>query len=91
MAKLPQSKTNYMSTLFTKVINERQFNFQPFEFGTNAGYHVDVKDEEGTRWEFSILHADTNDGTRMKIEGTNLPSWIMDLQGSLIREINEQE
>lgn len=80
-----------MSNLFNKMINGRQFNFQPIEFGNTTGYHVDVKDEEGTRWEFSILHADNNDGTKMKIEGTKLPSWIMDLQSTLIKLINEQE
>lgn len=80
-----------MSSLFNKIINGRQFNFQPIEFGTKTGYHVDVKDEEGTRWEFSILHADSNDAKRMHIEDINLPDWIMDLQATLIREINEQE
>ena len=80
-----------MSNLFNKIINGRQFNFQPFEFGNQSGYHVDVKDEEGTRWEFSILHADINDGTKMKIEDTNLPAWILDLQATLIKVIYEQE
>ncbi len=80
-----------MSTLFNKVINERQFNFQPIEFGTTTGYHVDVEDAEGTRWEFSILHADPKDSTKMKIEGTKLPAWIFDLQATLIKVINEQE
>ncbi|MBC7888405.1 MAG: hypothetical protein H7Z13_10995 [Ferruginibacter sp.] len=80
-----------MSNLFNKIISDKQFNFQPFEFGGNSGYHVDVKDVDGTRWEFSILHADTNDGKKMKIEETNLPSWIMDLQATLIKVIYEQE
>ena len=80
-----------MSNLFNKIINGRQFNFQPIEFGNKSVYHVDVKDEEGTRWEFSILHADNIDGKKMRIEGVNLPSWIMDLQAALIKEINEQE
>ena len=80
-----------MSNLFNKVIEGRQFNFQPIEFGTTTGYHVDVKDEEGTRWEFSILHVDNNDGMKMKIEGTKLPPWIYNLQATLIKVINEQE
>jgi hypothetical protein len=42
-----------MNNLFNKVINNQQFNFQPLEFGNKTGYHVDVKDDEGTRWEFS--------------------------------------
>jgi hypothetical protein len=32
-----------MSNLFNKVINDKQFNFQPIEFGNQSGYHVDVK------------------------------------------------
>ncbi len=81
-----------MSNLFNKTIDGKQFNFQPIEFAGQSGYHVDVKDEEGTRWEFSILHADANDATRMKIEGPQqLPSWIMDQQATLIKTINEQE
>jgi hypothetical protein len=80
-----------MSNLFNKIINGKQFNFQPIEFGGQSGYHVDVKDEEGTRWEFSILQADMNDRKKMKIEGIKLPSWIMDLQATLIKVINEQE
>jgi hypothetical protein len=80
-----------MSNLFNKIINGRQFNFQPIEFGNQSGYHVDVKDEEGTRWEFSILHTDINDGKKMKIEDSKLPLWIFDLQATLIKVINEQE
>ena len=79
-----------MGNLFSKTINGKQFNFQPIEFGVQSGYHVDVKDEEGTRWEFSILHVDINDGTKMKIEGIKLPGWIMQEQGTLIKIINEQ-
>ncbi|MEJ7588714.1 MAG: hypothetical protein WKI04_14230 [Ferruginibacter sp.] len=79
-----------MSNLFNKIIDGKQFNFQPIEFGNHLGYHVDVKDEEGTRWEFSILHADEKDSTKMKIEGVKLPPWIMGLQATLISVINEQ-
>ncbi len=74
-----------MSNLFTKVINERQFNFQPFEFGEESGYHVDVKDEEGTRWEFRMMKQ--ND--RWKIKAESLPSWIPDLEVILGRTIDE--
>ncbi len=80
-----------MSNLFNKEINGRQFNFQPIEFGNTTGYHVDVKDAEGTRWEFSMLHADPLDSKKMKIEGAKLPDWIFDLQATLIKAINEQE
>ena len=73
------------------MINGKQFNFQPFEFGDRTGYHIDVNDEDGTRREFSILHADNMDGTKMKLEGTNLPPWIYELQATLIKIINEQE
>jgi len=80
-----------MSNLFNKVINGRQFNFQPIEFGNHSGYHVNVKDEEGTRWEFSILHADADDNTKMKIEGSKVPAWIWEVQSSLVKAISEQE
>jgi len=80
-----------MSAIFNKTINGRQFNFQPIEFGSTTGYHVDVTDDESTRCEFSILHADENDAKKMKIEGTSVPCWIMDLQATLIKVINEQE
>ncbi|MEO6550662.1 MAG: hypothetical protein ABIN94_21840 [Ferruginibacter sp.] len=80
-----------MSNLFSKVIDGKQFNFQPFQFGTTDGYHVDVKDEEGTRWEFSILHADKDDANKMKIEDIKLPAWIFELQATLIKTINDQE
>ena len=62
-----------MSNLFSKVIQGRQFNFQPIEFGSETGYHVDVKDEDGTRWEFSIMHAGEN---RLRYEAQKLPTWI---------------
>jgi len=86
-----QARQSSMGNLFNKNIGGWQFNFQPIEFGTTTGYHVNVKDDEGTRWEFSILHADVNDAKKMKIEGTNVPSWIMDLQAMLIKGINEEE
>ena len=60
-----------MSNLFNKIVNGKQFNFQPFEFGTRSGYHVDVKDEEGTRWEFSMFHTNEKE---LAIEGNNLPA-----------------
>ena len=77
-----------MSNLFNKVINGRQFNFQPIEFGHEQGYHVDVKDEEGVRWEFRIFHAEGKDS---KIEGEKLPSWILGLKPELSKAINEHE
>ena len=79
-----------MSNLFNKTIDGKQFNFQPMSFGNQTGYHVDVKDEEGTRWEFSILHVDMNDRTKMKIEGIQLPAWIMSAQATIIKMINEE-
>ncbi len=76
-----------MSNLFNKVIDNKQFNFQPLEFGGEAGYHVDVKDEHGTRWEFSMLRKDD----KWKIEGEDLPSWIQGSSGSLANAIDEHE
>lgn len=77
-----------MSNLFNKIINGKQFNFQPVEFGSESGYHVDVKDDEGTRWEFRVFH----DGEHgMKVEGVKLPGWITALEAELIQAVNEYE
>jgi hypothetical protein len=77
-----------MNNLFNKVINDRQFNFQPVEFGNETGYHVDVKDEDGTRWEFRMFH----DGEKStKLQGEKLPSWILGLEQELKKAINEHE
>ena len=77
-----------MNTLFNKLINGRQFNFQPIEFGQTMGYHVDVKDQEGTRWEFRMLQ----DGEKQfTVEGEKLPAWISESTPELIRAVNEHE
>jgi hypothetical protein len=76
-----------MSILFNKVVHDRQFNFQPLEFGEEAGYHVDVKDEENTRWEFRIFRTDG----KWKIEGEKVPSWIFDIEPELGKAIDEHE
>ena len=77
-----------MNTLFNKVINGRQFNFQPVEFGQQTGYHVDVKDEEGTRWEFRMFQ-DAN--KKFNVDGEKLPDWIIDSSPELVLAINEHE
>lgn len=77
-----------MSNLFNKVIGGSQFNFQPMNFGTEDGYHVDVKDEEGTRWEFRMLHTED---TEVKLDGEKLPSWILELKAELVKAIHEHE
>ena len=76
------------SNLFSKTINGKVFNFQPLEFGHETGYHVDVKDEEGTRWEFRMFNTDEQ---KARIEGEKLPSWIRDLERELRQAINEHE
>lgn len=76
-----------MSNLFNKVINERQFNFQPLEFGEEVGYHVDVKDEEGTRWEFRMSW----EGNRWEMKAEKLPQWILDIEAELGKAIDEHE
>jgi hypothetical protein len=76
-----------MSNLFAKVVNERKFNFQPFEFGKQTGYHVDVKDDQGTRWEFRMLR----ETDRWKIEAEKLPTWISELETLLINAIDEHD
>ncbi len=77
-----------MSTLFNIDIHGRQFNFQPLEFGTETGYHVDVKDEEGTRWEFRMFRGE---GNQSRIEGEKLPSWILNLEPALGQAIDQHE
>ena len=81
------TKSINMSNLFNKIINDRQFNFQPLEFGHEAGYHVDVKDEEGTRWEFRMFRMDD----KWKMDGEKLPSWIHDLESAIGKAIDEHE
>jgi hypothetical protein len=77
-----------MSNQFNKIINDRQFNFQTIEFGDLAGYHVDVKDEEGTRWEFRMF---PDAETHWKIEAEKIPSWITQIEPELRKAINERE
>jgi hypothetical protein len=77
-----------MSTLFNKVINGKQFNFQPIEFGQQSGYHVDVKDDEGTRWEFRVFNS-SEDG--FTLDGEKLPQWVRDSFEALKQAVNEHE
>ncbi len=77
-----------MSNLFNKEIGGRQFNFQPYNVGHENGYHVDIKDEEGTRWEFRMSNPD-NKGWVMY--GENLPKWILDSQEEITQAIADHE
>ncbi len=77
-----------MSQLFQKRIEGRNFNFTPIEFSDQSCYLVDVKDEEGTRWEFRIFH--TADDA-LKIRGENMPDWILKLEIQLVEAINNHE
>lgn len=76
-----------MSNLFNKVINERQFNFQPFELGEVTGYHVDVKDAEGTRWEFRM----SKEGEQWKMEAEKMPAWILNAEQEICNAIDEHD
>ena len=76
-----------MNNLFSKIIDEKQFNFQPVDFGSESGYHVDVKDEEGVRWEFMML----NKNDKWHMEGEELPQWISDNSSMLAAAIEEHE
>jgi hypothetical protein len=76
-----------MGNLFSKEIDGKQFNFQAIEFGEQAGYHIDVKDEVGMRHEFRMLR----ENDQWKIEGEELPAWVNDHLNSLVEAINDHE
>ncbi len=76
-----------MNNIFDKVIGNKKFNFAEFEFGDQSGYHVDVKDEDGIRWEFRIIH---KSGV-LKMEGEKLPEWITGMQTELLKAVNDHE
>lgn len=77
-----------MSNLFTRDIGGRCFNFQPYNFGHEAGYHVDVKDADGNQWEFRM--AKPGDES-WQLHGQNLPGWILELEHEIIKGIKEHE
>lgn len=77
-----------MSNLFNKDIGGRQFNFQPYNVGHENGYHVDVKDEDGTRWEFRMSSPENKDWV---LRGEKLPVWITDLKQEIIKAISDHE
>ncbi len=76
-----------MSNLFSTVVNGSQFNFQPYELADSTSYHVDVKDEEGTRWEFRM----TKSEEQWKLEGEKLPTWIHDAAQDLGKAIDDHD
>ncbi len=85
---LAKQKKPVMNNTFNKIIEGRQFNFEPIEFGTETGYHVNVKDDEGTRWEFRMFHISEKEP---RIEGEKLPDWIFAMEPALRKAINEHE
>lgn len=74
-----------MSNLFQTNIEGRQFNFQPIGVGQEDGYHVDVKDTDGTRWEFTMLH----DNEQWHIEAEKLPEWLESTKAKLIEAVEQ--
>ncbi len=77
-----------MSSLFNKEIDGKIFNFQQLEFNNETGYHIDVKDDEGKRWEFRMFPGDDKQGV---IHGENLPEWILSLESDIQTAINQFE
>ncbi len=73
-----------MSNLFNTEIEGMQFNFQPIGVGDNFGYHVDVKDSEGTRWEFTLIRKNS----QWLIEAEKLPDWIEASRAKLIETVD---
>ncbi len=77
-----------MSNLFNKDVGGRQFNFQPYNIGNEVGYHVDVKDTDGNRYEFRMVRPEDKN---WQLRGENLPAWLLDLENEMIKSINEHE
>jgi hypothetical protein len=72
--------TNIAFTELIKINGRlREFNFRK---RNERLYHVDTADERGTRYMFQLL----KDGDAWKIEGIDIPGWIMNSQ-SLLEEI----
>ncbi len=77
-----------MSNLFHKIIQGKKFNFQPINLGHDTGYHVDVEDEEGTRWEFTM---EPEDEGHWKLKSEKLPLWLKAFEDELQSVINQHE
>ena len=77
-----------MSTLFSKEIQGKKFNFQPFEINQQTSYRVDVKDEEEKRHEFRMEITEENEWI---LDGENLPAWVTENKQALINAISEHE
>ncbi len=77
-----------MSNLFNKEIEGRQFNFQPYNVGNENGYHVDVKDADGARWEFRMT---SHDNESWQLHGEKLPTWITDSKPKILDAIAEHD
>ena len=77
-----------MSTLFSKEIEVKKYNFQPFEIHQQTSYRVDVKDEEEKRHEFRMERTEDDEWI---LEGENLPAWVTENKEALIKAISEHE
>ena len=77
-----------MNTTFSKEIEGKTYNFQPFEINQQTSYSVDVKDDENKRWEFRM---EKTNGDNWILEGEHLPGWIADHKNALIEAISEHE
>ncbi|MBA2501091.1 MAG: hypothetical protein H0V30_15355 [Chitinophagaceae bacterium] len=77
-----------MSTLFSKEIEGKKYNFQPFEINQQTSYRVDVKDSEEKRHEFRMEKLSDD---QWELDGENIPEWINENKEALIRAISEHE
>lgn len=80
-----------MNIAFTKLIKIRsllrEVNFRKLPHA-GAAYHVDMTDERGTRYMFSMLR----DAEGLwKLSSAALPAWITEAEGLLSVAIEEQE
>ena len=77
-----------MNTTFSKEIEGKTYNFQPFEINQQTSYSVDVKDDDNKRWEFRM---EKTNGDDWILDGEHLPVWIVENKEALVKAISEHE
>lgn len=78
-----------MSADFSKELRGYQFEFQPLEIANKVGYSGNVKDKDGNRWEFRLFAQ--GDSHNYKLEGENLPDWLLAMEVEINQAVNAHE